>query len=67
MSGSNPEDLQSAIESVINLTREINELEKEKVWMDEQLLDVVIKIREKKKELNQALNHLSEVAEQSRQ
>lgn len=63
MAQSNLEDLQSAIESVINLTREINELEKEKDWMDEQLLDVVIKIRDKKKELNQALNYLSEVAE----
>ena len=52
----------SAVEAVINLTREINELEKEKDWMDEQLMDVVIKIRDKKRELNQALNHLSEVA-----
>jgi uncharacterized coiled-coil DUF342 family protein len=53
----------SAVEAVINLTREINELEKEKDWMDEQLMDVVVKIRDKKKELNQALNHLSEIAE----
>ena len=52
----------SAVEAVISLTREINELEKEKDWMDEQLMDVVIKIRDKKRELNQALNHLSEVA-----
>jgi uncharacterized coiled-coil DUF342 family protein len=53
----------AAVEAVINLTREINELEKEKNWMDEQLMDVVVKIRDKKKEINQALNHLSEVAD----
>jgi hypothetical protein len=57
----------SAVEAVINLTREINELEKESAWMSEQHLNIEIKIRGKKKELNQALNHLSEIAEKSRQ